>query len=50
MDINAAVTTGQQLLNTNPDYEGKDKVLELMAQAQIHSGVRPGTRAKLLQN
>jgi len=50
MDINAAVATWQKLLNTNPNYEGKDKVLELMAQAQKHSGVKPGTPAKPLQN
>src|SRR5215471_11580226 len=50
MDINAAVATWQKLLSTNPNYEGKDKVLELMAQAQKHSGVKPGTPAKPLQN
>jgi len=50
MDVNAAVAAWQKLLNTNPNYEGKDKVLELMAQAQKHSGVKPGTPAKPLQN
>jgi len=50
MDINAAVATWQKLLSTNPNYEGKDKVLALMAQAQKHSGVKPGTPAKPLQN
>ncbi len=34
MDIDKAVATGQKLLDTNPNYEGKDKVLELMAQAK----------------
>jgi tetratricopeptide (TPR) repeat protein len=49
MDIDKAVTTWQKLLDTNPNYEGKDKVLELMAQAKKHSGVKPGTQAKPLQ-
>ena len=49
MDIDKAVATWQKLLNTNPNYEGKDKVLELMAQAKKHSGVKPGTPAKPLQ-
>lgn len=48
MDINKAVATWQKLLDTNPNYEGKDKVLELMAQAKKHSGVKPGTAAKPL--
>jgi cytochrome c-type biogenesis protein CcmH/NrfG len=49
MDIDKAVATWQRLLDTNPNYEGKDKVLELMAQAKKHSGVKPGTPAKPLQ-
>ena len=48
MDIDKAVATWQKLLDTNPNYEGKDKVLQLMAQAQKHSGVKPGTPAKPL--
>ncbi len=48
MDIEKAVATWQKLLDTNPKYEGKDKVLELMAQAKKHSGVKPGTPAKPL--
>ena len=48
MDINGAVATWQKLLDTNPNYEGKDKVLDLMAQAKKHSGVKPGTPAKPL--
>ena len=39
----------QYLTDTNPNYEGKGKVLELMAQAKKHSGVKPGTPAKPLQ-
>jgi tetratricopeptide (TPR) repeat protein len=49
MDIDKAVATWQKLLDSNPNYEGKDKVLELMAQAKKHSGVKPGTPAKALQ-
>lgn len=49
MDIDKAVATWQKLLDTNPNYEGKDKVLELMAQAKKHSGVKPGTAGKPLQ-
>jgi tetratricopeptide (TPR) repeat protein len=49
MDIAKASATWQKLLDTNPNYEGKDKVLELMAQAKKHSGVKPGTPAKPLQ-
>jgi len=48
MDVNGAVAAWQKLLDTNPNYENKDKVLELMAQAQKHSGVKPGTPAKPL--
>jgi cytochrome c-type biogenesis protein CcmH/NrfG len=46
MDIDHAVATWQKLLDTNPNYEGKDEVLQLMAQAKKHSGVKP---AKPLQ-
>ena len=49
MDIEKATATWQKLLDTNPNYEAKDKVLELMAQAKKHSGVKPGTPAKPLQ-
>ncbi|MGO9518721.1 MAG: tetratricopeptide repeat protein [Candidatus Korobacteraceae bacterium] len=48
MDIDKAVATWQKLLDTNPNYEGRAKVLELMAQAKKHSGVKPGTQAKPL--
>lgn len=49
MDIDKAMAAWQKLLATNPNYEGKDKVLELMAQAKKHTGVKPGTQAKALQ-
>jgi len=47
MDINAAMATWKKLLDTNPNYEGKDKVMELMAQAQQHLASKPaGTSSK----
>jgi tetratricopeptide (TPR) repeat protein len=49
MDIDKATAAWQKLLDTNPNYENKDKVLDLMAQAKKHSGVKPGTPAKPLQ-
>jgi cytochrome c-type biogenesis protein CcmH/NrfG len=49
MEIDKALATWQKLLDTNPNYEGKDKVQELMAQAKKHAGVKPGTPAKPLQ-
>jgi cytochrome c-type biogenesis protein CcmH/NrfG len=46
MEIDKAVATWQKLLDTNPNYEGKEKVLELMAQAKKHSGLKPGMPAQ----
>jgi len=48
MDIKEAVATWKKLLDTNPNYEGKDKVLDLIAQAEKHSGLKTGTPAKPL--
>jgi cytochrome c-type biogenesis protein CcmH/NrfG len=48
MDINGAVATWQKLLDANPNYEGKDKVMDLIAQAKKHSQVKLGTPAKPL--
>jgi cytochrome c-type biogenesis protein CcmH/NrfG len=48
MDVNAAVAAWQKLLSTNPNYEAKSKVLQLMAEAKKHAGVKPGTPAKPL--
>jgi len=48
MDIDSAVATWQKLLDKNPNYEAKDKVLDLIAQAKKHAGVKPGTPAKPL--
>lgn len=48
MDVDGAVNAWQKLLDTNPSYEGRDKVEQLIAQAKKHSGVKPGTPAKPL--
>lgn len=48
MDVDAALASWQKLVDTNPNYEGKAKVVELMAQVRKHSGVKPGTQAKAL--
>ncbi len=48
MDINGAVADWKQLLATNPNYEGKDKVEQMIAEAEKHSGVKPGTKARPL--
>jgi cytochrome c-type biogenesis protein CcmH/NrfG len=49
MDVNGAVAAWEKLLQTNPNYEHKDKVQELIAEAKKHSNVKPGTQAKPLQ-
>ena len=48
MDVNGAVADWEKLLATNPNYEGKDKVEQLIAQAKKHSGIKPGTKAQPL--
>jgi cytochrome c-type biogenesis protein CcmH/NrfG len=50
MDVNGAVASWEKLLQTNPNYEGKDKVLQLIAQAKKHSNVKPGVAAKSLSD
>jgi len=44
MDAEAALATWQKLLDTNPAFAGKDKVLKMMAQARQHLGIQPGTK------
>jgi cytochrome c-type biogenesis protein CcmH/NrfG len=48
MDVKGALATWQKLLDTNPNYEGKDKIVELMAQVKKHAGIKPGAQAKPL--
>jgi len=44
MDVNGAVAAWQKLLDTNPTYENKDKVEQLIAQARKHTGIKPGQK------
>jgi tetratricopeptide (TPR) repeat protein len=46
MDIDGAVATWNKLLETNPNYENKQKVMELIAQAQKHTGIPAAASAK----
>ncbi len=48
MDVNGAVADWEKLIATNPNYEGKDKVEQLIAEAKKHAGVKPGTKAQPL--
>jgi cytochrome c-type biogenesis protein CcmH/NrfG len=45
MDVKGAVASWQKLLETNPNYENKDKVQQLIAEAQKHASVKPGEKA-----
>jgi tetratricopeptide (TPR) repeat protein len=48
VDVDGALSAWQKLLDTNPNYENKGTLLDLMAQVQKHSGIKPGTQAKAL--
>ena len=48
MDVKGALATWQKLLDSNPTYEGKEKVYQLMAEAKKHSTIQPGSQAKPL--
>jgi tetratricopeptide (TPR) repeat protein len=48
MDIAGAVADWEKLLATNPNYEGKEKVEQMIAEAKKHTEVKPGTPAKPL--
>lgn len=45
MDVPGALASWQRLLDTNPNYEGRAKVAELMEQVKKHAGMKPGTQA-----
>lgn len=45
MDIKGAVADWEKLLATNPNYEGKDKVEQMIAEARKHSDVKSGAKA-----
>lgn len=46
MDVEGAVATWQKLLDTNPNYQGRSKVEELMAQAKKHSNIGPASSSR----
>lgn len=46
MNVDGALAAWQKLLDTNPDYENKAKLLELMAQVKKHSGLKASVPAK----
>ncbi len=48
MDVDGAIAAWQKLLDTNPTYEGKERVQQLIAQARKHADLKPGTPAKPL--
>lgn len=50
MDAKGAVATWQKLLAANPKYEGKEKVEQLIAQAQKHASLKAGGKAGPLAN
>ena len=46
MDSDGAVADWEKLLAANPNYEGRNKVEQMMAEAKQHGGVKPGIAAK----
>lgn len=48
MDVKAALASWQRLLDTNPNYEAKEKVYQLMAEARKHNNIKPGSKANPL--
>ena len=44
MDVAGAVADWQKLLDTNPTYENRDKIVQLIAKAKEHSTMKPGTK------
>lgn len=44
MDMNGAIAAWKRLLETNPDYPQRDRVQRLIAEAEQHLTVKPGTK------
>lgn len=44
MDMSGAVAAWKRLLDTNPDYPQRDRVQSLIAQAEQHLTMKPGTK------
>ena len=45
MDLNGAIASWKRLLEAHPDYAQRDKVEKLIAQAQQHLTMKPGSEA-----
>jgi tetratricopeptide (TPR) repeat protein len=45
-DIDGAVADWKKLLAANPNYQGKDKVEQMMAEAKQQAALMQGTNAK----
>ena len=43
-DMNGAVASWKKLLATNPTYQNKDQVQQLIAKAEEHMNMKPGTK------
>jgi cytochrome c-type biogenesis protein CcmH/NrfG len=44
MDIKGAVESWKKLLQTNPNYENRNQVENLIAKAEQHASMKPGTK------
>ena len=44
MDIKGAVESWKKLLATNPNYENRDQVQSMIAKAEQHANIKPGTK------
>ena len=44
MDLNGAIVSWKRLLEAHPDYAQRDKVEKLIAEAQQHQTMKPGTK------
>ena len=45
MDLNGAIASWKRLLELHPDYPQRDRVQQLIAQAEQHQTIKPGTTA-----
>jgi cytochrome c-type biogenesis protein CcmH/NrfG len=45
MDLNGAIASWKQLLDAHPDYAQRDRVEKLIAQAEEHATMKPGSEA-----
>jgi len=46
MDLNGAIASWRRLLEVHPDYAQRDRVEKLIAQAEQHLTIKPGSEAK----